>query len=332
MKKKVNIKKILFWTGISLLGLLILVIIIVNLTPVPVAMVVRSQFEKGIATKPSDYNYYLDKVKAIKDLEYPSLYKDNQTDLYLPKTGENFPLIIWVHGGAFVGGDKKDVTEYATVLAAHGYAVLSINYERAPKLKYPNQLKQVYEAYSWFVGVAADYNVDINNLVFAGDSAGAFMVAQIAVIETSKEYADLMNFEQLILADSLKGLLLYCGPYNVDKISETKNIAASFLFSQIAWAYFGDRNWVEKYGEIATIKNHITEYYPPTFITDGNEFSFESHAKELENTLKDKNVLVESLYITDEKAGHEYQFKLDTSAGMKSIEETLKFLDIVLER
>ena len=314
--------------GITLLGLIILFIIILNISPKPVSYFIRSQFEKGISTKPDNYNQYESKVNKISELTYPSKYKDNKLDLYLPKDGNNHPIIIWVHGGAFVGGDKVDVQYYATILASHGYAVLSANYERAPELRYPNQLHQLEDIYSYLLEVDADYSLDTSNLILAGDSAGAHLVAQFTLIQTAKEYADEMNFKQIIPADNIKANILYCGPFNVEKINNTKSLLARFFFSQSAWAYFGSRNWEDKYGDIATIKNHVTSNYPPTFISDGNSMSFEEHSRELAETLKEKNINVKTFFISKEiETSHEYQFKLDTKIAMDSIEETIKFLN-----
>ena len=320
-------KKIIFWTGIVLIVLAVLGILVVNLTPVPISMLVRDQFKKKISTEPNNYGEYANKVSVIHDIEYVSEFKDNKADLYLPKNGRDFPLIIWVHGGAFVGGDKKDVENYATMLAANGYAVLAMNYERSPELKYPNQLKQIEEVYKSFKDVALSYGVDINKLYLAGDSAGALMVSQIALIQSSTDYAKMMNFESIIPIDTIKGLLLYCGPYDLKDINKTSSPFVSFIFSQVSWSYFGIRNWTTTYGDIVTIKNHVTEDFPATFITDGNDFSFEKQAKELEKALINKNVSVKAFYIPENiKASHEYQFKLDTEYGFKSLDETLEFL------
>ena len=320
--------KIIRYSGLVLLGLILIFLLIINITPVPVSLFVREDFSKQTRTKPDNYDEYFEKVKVIKDLEYPSKYNDNYLDIYLPKTNEKIPVIIWIHGGAFVGGDKEDGTEFVTMLSASGYAVITANYERAPELKYPNQLHQVEEIYSFALDVAEAYNLDIDNIFLAGTSAGAHIISQFTLIQTTPTYASEMGFEKVI--PNIKGLLLYSGPFNVEKINNVKNKMAAFLFSQTSWAYFGKRNWEELYGSVATIKNHITENFPPSFITDGNSRSFEEHAKELVSELEKNNVKVSSYFIPkDVTAGHEYQFKLDTYEGLNSLKETSKFLESI---
>ncbi|MCU0489585.1 MAG: hypothetical protein MUE67_11625, partial [Anaerolineales bacterium] len=74
------------------------------------------------------------------DLAYASLSEAQKLDLYLPTTGAGpFPLVIMVHGGGFMFGDKADgggLTGVDTLLAA-GYAVASINYRLSGEAQYP---------------------------------------------------------------------------------------------------------------------------------------------------------------------------------------------------
>lgn len=56
------------------------------------------------------------------------------------------PVLFWVHGGGFVGGDKSGVKEFATKLVSDAnIAVVAMNYELAPDSEYPNQVLQVNE-------------------------------------------------------------------------------------------------------------------------------------------------------------------------------------------
>ena len=64
------------------------------------------------------------------DLRYAALSAAQKLDIYLPGTGQGpFPVIVQVHGGAFLEGDKRDV-QLSPVLPAlkRGYAIVSVNY------------------------------------------------------------------------------------------------------------------------------------------------------------------------------------------------------------
>ena len=112
-----------------------------------------------------------------------------------------------MHGGGFVGGDKSDITGYAVELAARGYTVININYALAPKRKYPTPVLQLGEAYEYIKANAKKYNVKLDDLYFAGDSAGAQISGQFVTIQTSPDYAKLTGLTLLLLLLQLK---VYC--------------------------------------------------------------------------------------------------------------------------
>ena len=77
---------------ITLFGLTVLliggVIVAVNVSPRPFALFVRRQFAEGIGVKPVTPAIYLElsqKVRAERDIEYPSRFKSNQLDIFSPK-------------------------------------------------------------------------------------------------------------------------------------------------------------------------------------------------------------------------------------------------------
>ena len=112
-----RIRKTIAKRIVTLFGLTVLliggVIVAVNVSPRPFALFVRRQFAEGIGVKPVTPAIYLElsqKVRAERDIEYPSRFKSNQLDIFSPKDSLGpFPTILWTHGGGFVGGDPMIV-------------------------------------------------------------------------------------------------------------------------------------------------------------------------------------------------------------------------------
>ena len=300
------------------------------LSPIPISMLLRSMLSNGVAVAPENYEETEKQVTAIKDLTYPSLYQDNSADIYFPKGGGGpFPVVLWVHGGAFVGGDKRDVEIYATTLASEGLAVICINYQLAPEAKYPAPIIQTEEAYLWTRDMAFKYPFDTERLILAGDSAGAQIVTQFTAIQCNKEYANDMGFKQTVPQGTLKASLLFCGPFDAAKISSSSSSLIGFLMGNAACAYFGSRDWPERFSSQATIASHITSDFPPTFISDGNTASFEDHGRDFADVLRKNKVPVETYFVDPgtEKTNHEYQFVMNTPAGIESFQKTLDFIN-----
>ena len=316
-----------------LLPVIVVVIAVIALlsvfSPYPASFLMRALFNKPNITPPAHEEAVEGLVYVHNDITYPSLYSKNTVDIYLPEqTDGNSPVILWAHGGAYVGGDKTDVKYYAAALAFQGYAVISMNYDLAPEGKYPGPLHQIADVCKWLESVQEEYSIDTSRLFLAGDSAGAHMMVQFALIQTSQEYADLCGLTATIETEKIKGMLLYCGPYDAARLGETKGILG-FMMKRAAWAYYGSPNWLEKYGDEISVVDHITKDFPPAFITDANTMSFPDHGEKLADTLRQKQVPVETYFMPaeEEKTIHEYQFIMNTPAGQECYKRTLEFLD-----
>lgn len=153
------LKKIFAVLGIALVILLVYFMI----SPKPTAFLIHKMFEGGVAVKPLNYDEIEKNVEKFKDISYESINKKGYLDIIKPIEHEGkLPVIFWVHGGAFVGGDKSDITEYAVQVANEGYIVVNLNYELAPQATYPTPLNQLKEAYNFIAHNAGEYDIDMD--------------------------------------------------------------------------------------------------------------------------------------------------------------------------
>ena len=311
------------------IGIVLAVALFSQVSPLPVSLLLKIAFSNGNAVEPDDYEAIRERVTTVKNLTYPSKFESNTADIYIPKNGEGpFPVVLWVHGGAYVGGDKKDVEGYATALASQGIAVVCMNYVLAPSAKYPTPVIQTGEAYTWLCGVAAQNSLDMTRLVLAGDSAGAQIAAQFAAVQSNADYANEMGMERIVPPETIKAALLYCGPFDSEKINAVENKVMAYFLERAAWAYFGEKNW-QHFAKQASVAGYVTKLFPPAFITDGNKASFEDHARDFADVLEKTGVPVETYFIDPavEATHHEYQFVMNTPAGREAFRRTLDFLE-----
>lgn len=113
------------------------------------------------------------------DLAYASLSPTQKLDLYLPEGDGPFPLVILVHGGGFMMGDKADAMGKAGVdqLLAAGYAVASINYRLSSEALAPAQIQDLKTAVRFLRANAAQYRLNPDKFGAWGGSAGGSLVA-----------------------------------------------------------------------------------------------------------------------------------------------------------
>lgn len=321
----------LVFFGLIAAGALAVVIRFVS-SPMPVVRRLRGGMD-GEIKYPSGSDGIKDTVTIQRDLEYRSKYGNNRFDLYLPKKDGACPLIVWVHGGAFVAGDKAGVENWGVMLASNGYAVAAVNYQWAPEAAYPAQLVQITEALAAIEKIS-DGRIDLSRTAIAGDSAGAHMAAQLALLHTSPAFAKRLNITSPLARDALKCALLYCGPYSLRQMLNSKKRLVRLFVSRIGWSYLGRKNWKKApLADTITLVDFVTADYVPTYLTDGNSYSFEGQARELGERLRSLGVPTAERYFPREQFGevtHEYQMDLTQQNAMDCFHDTLRFLELHL--
>ncbi|WP_337034378.1 alpha/beta hydrolase [Paenibacillus illinoisensis] len=281
-----------------------------------------------IKLAPSDSDVVVaEGVSHLKDVAYIEGGRSNSMmDIYYPSAAtELLPVVLWVHGGGWVLGDKKDIAVYAMELAERGFVVVSMNYALAPDATYPTPVFQTNQALTYIQNHAAEFKGDPHNIFLAGNSAGAQIASQTAAVVTNQALAQLMNIQPSIQPEALRGVLLYCGPYNMSTVGES----GFPLIRTFLWSYTGIKAFEEfsRLDEMSTVLQ-VTPNYPPSFITSGNHDPLTGQSVELAQTLKRLDVETETLFFTasTEKLGHDYQFQLQTDGGKRALEEVVRFL------
>ncbi len=156
------------------------------------------------------------------DLAYASLSQAQKLDLYIPASGVGpFPVVVMVHGGGFMMGDKSDGTGLAGVdqLLESGYAVASINYRLSGEAVYPAQIHDAKAAVRFLRGNATLYDLDTDNFGAWGASAGGNLVS---LLGTTCGVAELEGAE-LGYADQsscVKAVVDWFGPIDFLKMDE----------------------------------------------------------------------------------------------------------------
>ncbi len=134
------------------------------------------------------------------DLRYASGSPAQMLDLYLPNDGQGpFPVIVAIHGGAFLVGDKRDSQQNGAIEALrHGYAVASINYRFSSEATFPAAIEDVKAAIRFLRANAGRYRLDPARVVAWGDSAGGYLAVMAGVTGATAAFDEpsLGNAEQ----------------------------------------------------------------------------------------------------------------------------------------
>lgn len=305
-------------------------------SPWPAALLIRALFEDNANKTVAEMAKYVptDGVDARLNLSYPTAGADQQFDLFYPTgTTEQLPTVVWIHGGAWISGSKENVDPYARILADKGFTTVALNYTISPEAVYPTAVEQLMSALKYLNDHARELNIDPDRIVIAGDSAGANLTSQLAVLITRPDYADLLGIEPTIDADQLRGVVLNCGIYDVSGIPDAPGLGG-WGFRIALWSYIGSKDWLHHPGgqEMSTL-DYVTKDFPTTWISGGNADPLTpSQSEPMAEKLDGLGVDVTTVfYPKDHEPAlpHEYQFHLDFADAQSALDSTVQFLQKV---
>jgi acetyl esterase/lipase len=112
-------------------------------------------------------------------------------DVYVPNAAASpLPLIIFVHGGAWIAGDKGDVAAIAVFLANQGFVVINMNYRLLPTFSYPAPMEDIQMVLQWASRNSGQYRIDVTRIGMSGHSAGGHLSSLYALTQDKNYIAD----------------------------------------------------------------------------------------------------------------------------------------------
>ena len=177
-------------------------------------------------------------MQRISDIEYCAEPADepwrHRLDLYLPKGVKDFPVVVFVHGGAWMIGDNRCCGLYSSIgepFASHGIAAVLPNYRLSPGARHPDHIRDVARAFAWTHAHIGDYGGRTDQLFVAGHSSGGHLVALLA---TDERYLKAVGRST---AD-IQGVIAVSGVYHIPAGQVDVQLGGtdplSFRFDQVA--------------------------------------------------------------------------------------------------
>ena len=236
-------------------------------------------------------------------------------DYYNSTIGGKRPCVIVIHGGSWISGDSRQLPELNSYLSTNGYNVAAINYRLAPKWKYPSAIEDTSAALKYLRDHTDELNIDIENFVLVGRSAGG----QIAALSgyTLKDMG-------------IKGVIDFYGP--VDMIwgyMTPTNPLVSDSHETLVTYLGGDYNEMpERYASSSPIEC-VNEQTIPTLMIHGkiDALVFDEHARRLAKKLTIHQV--RNYFLEIPWGTHGLDYHLNSPSGQLSTYSIQYFLNII---
>ena len=244
--------------------------------------------------------------------------KDLAADFYPSLVKIKSPLVIVIHGGSWQGGDSKQLPELNSYLVQKGFNVAAINYRLAPAYKAPSPVEDTRDVINYFLRHAEELNIDSNNIVLLGRSAGA----QIA-----------LNAAYDFKLPNIKGVVSYYGPADMVWGGQIK-VSKLVLNTDLIYSnYFGGtyKQVPQKFIESSALVS-ADKSSPPTLLIHGNidPLVFYLHAVHLQKKLNE--LKVPNYFLQLPFATHGCDYSLKGPAGQVCTYAVERFIKSVTGR
>ena len=112
--------------------------------------------------------------------------RDNKVDLYLPRgTDSPAPVLVYIHGGGWVGGSKESSVLRLIPWMEMGWAVVNVQYRLGEVSLAPAAVEDCLCALRWIIRNASNYNIDPERIVVTGNSAGGHLALTTGMVPAS---------------------------------------------------------------------------------------------------------------------------------------------------
>jgi acetyl esterase/lipase len=238
-------------------------------------------------------------VTGLADVTYSVLpgFRPLVLDLYQPDSPGPHPLVLFVHGGGWIGGNTRhsgalaDFPQVLAQLAAEGFVVASVEYRLSGEAPFPAAFQDVRAALRHLKDKAGQYRIDPTKVAVWGGSAGG-QLAALAAVSCGDQSLDAQPTARG--SECVQGAAIWYGVFDFAPVVDRGEAAANRYLGCSGSCAEGS---VRRASPVA----YVTADDPPFLLIhgEGDRTVDVSQSRDFEAALRKARVSVESLYIPD---------------------------------
>jgi acetyl esterase/lipase len=208
--------------------------------------------------------------QLTRDIEYARVGDLSlKLDLYVPRDAKAPLVVMWVHGGAWRGGSKKESP--LAPLTQRGYAVASVDYRLSPVAQFPAQVHDIKAAIRFLRAKANDYGIGVQKIAISGGSAGSHLAALVGVTNGVKELEGNVG-EHLNQSSDVQAIIDFFGPTNLTTIlAQSTPYGLSVRAPALELLFGGQPDAKVELARLASPVFHVDKSDPPLLIFHGDQ-------------------------------------------------------------
>ncbi len=239
-------------------------------------------------------------VEEISDIPYINRHGiPLAMDITKPKVDDNteLPVVITIHGGGLVAGDRKISRPFSLELAKRGYLVFSIEYRLAPRANVAEEFDDVCAGMDFVGQKLVDFNVDFTRIFLVAESAGAFLATYVAAMKRSRKLQDAIGYKPTNMV--FRGIGLISGMFYTRKKDPLGMILAEQLY--------GDKFYDHAFMQFMDPEHpEIVRNLPPAFLITSRGDFLNRYTLDYHEALKKAGRRSHLVYYGEESLGHAF--------------------------
>ncbi|NLL55695.1 MAG: alpha/beta hydrolase [Clostridiales bacterium] len=270
-------------------------------------------------------------ITVLKDISYDDRYgRYTRADVYYKDGQDSYPVIINVHGGGFVKGDKRHRAAVCAKFARQGYFVYNINYRLAPQYQFPAACEDVINAINFLPKLQKQFKLSLDNIILTGDSAGAYYAMTAILASTNEEFRQGLSLPNC--NEKITGFMGFCGAYSLEVIVARKtplNVAKEVGSAVIGFKVKKDFSNLKDFPlfSYTNLLDFINEKFPPSYIMASKHDKFVGGQGELLQEKLESLGVKHSVHFADEVGDfHCFQLLPKHKNTKKVMESAYKWL------
>lgn len=280
----------------------------------------REDFERLTEERARNFEFP-DGVVHVQNIGYDKRYQERKLDVYRPNdTSKKYPVIVNVHGGGLVMGNKEFNTYFCAQLAKLGFIVFSVEYRLVPSTNIYGQWDDVSRAMDFVSEIAPAFDGDMSNVYMVGDSAGALLIVYALALQKNRRFANTANIKPSKL--KVNAVALISGMFYTTRFDEIGLFMANSI-----WGKGFRRRGIRRFTDPGYMG--IVKHLPPCYLISGESDNLLHYTRNFSDALYIENVDHRiHIFPEGELLGHAFPvFQPDLPESQTAMKDIAKFFN-----
>ncbi|MBR3166057.1 MAG: AMP-binding protein [Lachnospiraceae bacterium] len=242
-------------------------------------------------------------------------------DIFRPVVpeGQELPVIITIHGGGLVAGDRSISRHLGNDLAGRGYLVFSLEYRLAPRANAAEQLDDICAGMDLVGRKLVDFEVDFTRIFLTAESAGAYLAIYVAAMKRSEKLQKAIGYEPTRM--TFKALGLISGMFYTNR----RDPIGLLLSEQ----FYGDKRLDRDFLQYMDPEHpEIIDNLPPVFLITSRGDFLNNYTLMYHKALKKAGKKTHLVYYGEKELSHAFaSLSPDIEQGKDAIDRMLRWFE-----